>query len=72
MRITVSFECGQTTCAVVPGVFCPFLSDGLYGAHPYCRLFEREIFQDSKGWLERCPECQSLDKESITNLVSIT
>jgi hypothetical protein len=68
MAEIIQFElnCGKTTCAKEPGVFCQFLLARRFGTEPVCGLF-----RDSKGdnlrlvdkdgdvvdWLLRCPQC---------------
>lgn len=56
--ITIKIDCGETTCASEPGVFCKQLGSRSFGQRPWCMLFDKELFEDKPdGWLQRCNEC---------------
>lgn len=62
MKSTITFEHGETTCAVTPGVFCRFLRAKRFGTDYVCGLYDDEPLwgHDSgeyQGWLARCPQC---------------
>lgn len=64
MKKFIKFEidCGETTCAIVPGKFCKFVGAARFGTIPVCRLFSSsndsytELI-DKDGWLQRCDSC---------------
>ena len=57
MNATITFECGETTCASEPGKFCRFLRLARIGTLPMCNLYEVELAEDDGYWLQRCPQC---------------
>lgn len=57
MVSTITFEHGEKTCAVKPGVFCRWQSAMAWGTKPVCVLFQYEPLYDKDGWLQRCPQC---------------
>lgn len=54
---TITFEHGEKTCAVSPGIFCRFQGVMGFGTRPVCMLFNNETLYDKDGWLQRCPAC---------------
>lgn len=56
MKRTVTFECGERTCAVEPGKFCRFVVTRRCGTVYECGAFNGELY-DEGGWLMRCPAC---------------
>lgn len=67
MKSVISFEHGETTCAIKPGDFCFFFWTKRFGTQPYCHLYEQELYEED-GWVQRCDQCLSslnnTDKES--------
>lgn len=70
-RIEIQLDCGETTCAPVPGQFCAFVATRKFGAIYYCKIWHcvdsrgRAVgLEEKDGWLQRCPEC--LAAELIT------
>jgi len=59
MEVTLSFkiQCGEKTCASVPGEFCQFLRVDFTGHSPKCYLFDKKLLEDA-GWVMRCSQCQ--------------
>lgn len=60
-------RCGETTCAIEPGRFCPYLGARVFGTKPVCMLFDNRPLHehdsgDKAGWLARCPECYAAQK----------
>lgn len=57
MKFTVVIECGEKTCAVVPGQFCRFVhtEPGSFGQRFVCSLYEVSLRNGE--WLMRCREC---------------
>lgn len=51
--------CGETTCAVSPGVFCEYTGSKSFGTKPWCLLFQEPLFDDGNpsGWLKRSESC---------------
>jgi hypothetical protein len=66
-KLTILINAGEKTCAVKPGKWCRFMSQGdLTGQAPACTLFRdgggssrilRDEHGDVTGWLQRLPEC---------------
>jgi hypothetical protein len=57
MISTITFEHGENTCAVSPGVFCRWQGALGWGTRPVCMLFNNEPLNDKDGWLQRCKQC---------------
>jgi len=56
-KLTFTIECGEKTCASVPGKFCQFFKASLNGKNS-CYLFG-PVF-DNDGWIQRHDECLKL------------
>ena len=59
MISTITFEHGEKTCAVSPGVFCRWQGAMGFGTKPVCMLFQNEPLHAKDGWLQRCKPCMS-------------
>lgn len=65
-QITFDLNCGETTCASSPGVFCQFSGSKNFGTVRLCTLFAcasgepQSLYPDSEGCIARCQLC--LDK----------
>ena len=59
--IKIEIDCGENTCASVPGKFCKFLGSMRFGTINVCMLFNDEtshtVLEDKDGWIQRCPKC---------------
>ena len=55
--------CGEKTCAIEPGKFCPEFGAKSFGTLPWCLHFNVELF-DSDGWVQRCPQCLIAEREA--------
>ncbi len=75
MKFTVKLEieCGETTCASEPGMFCKYVGAVKFGTVPVCMLFPfdrgghytflREVTDEPrKGWLKRCTACMEASR----------
>jgi hypothetical protein len=60
LKITLKIECGEKTCASIPGKFCHFLRISLNGKDS-CSLFGN-VF-DKDGWIKRHPDCLKIAKK---------
>lgn len=62
IKLDLTIECGQDTCASEPGEFCQFTTTrpGSFGRKAYCRLFFTDLY-DKDGWLQRCSACKKLN-----------
>jgi hypothetical protein len=61
-RRLLVIDCGETTCASSPGVFCAYVRTGTFGTRWYCHLYSsKELYAvpDSEGWLQRLPACRA-------------
>jgi len=63
--ITLTIECGETTCASKPGRFCPYMRTTNFGQRAVCVFpFPGEetpikLFEDEPGgWIQRCDACK--------------
>lgn len=61
-KLTLTVNCGKTTCASKPGRFCRFFGSRKFGQVPICTLFPDELgtntfLQEQDGWVQRCPAC---------------
>ena len=56
MKSTITFEHGENTCATEVGKFCFFF--GSKGFHPYCTLYNTNLFDNQTGWIQRCEKCK--------------
>lgn len=62
-RLQIAIECGESTCASAPGVFCAQLRVARFGTRFVCAAFDYEELRDGSGtlsgpgWLQRLPEC---------------
>jgi hypothetical protein len=63
VKVTLSYECGETTCATEPGKFCRFLGAIHFGQVPVCMLFDNRELQEKEGWTQRCEECLEAEQE---------
>ena len=61
MKITITTECGEKTCAAKPGKFCRFVRTNYFGTKPICNLYGVYLW-DEDGWLIRCEECLKENK----------
>jgi hypothetical protein len=59
--VSLSFQCGELTCASEPGKFCRFIGSKSFGTQPTCTLFNVKLF-DPNGWVLRCRECLQLEE----------
>ena len=63
MKVSIEYECGETTCAIEPGKFCKFVRVSHFGTYFSCALFlgpdraNRHLEDNENGWLARCEEC---------------
>jgi len=73
--LKISIDCGETTCASTPGVFCKFFGTRKFGSVSLCNLFtnpnpgykESESsmpLEDKNGWVQRCKQC--LEAEEVS------
>ena len=53
--LKIKIECGEKTCASVPGEFCTFLRVDWPGHNPTCHFFGKKL--EDTGWVMRCSEC---------------
>ena len=65
--LTLVIECGATTCASTPGVFCKQMGMRKFGQVPVCMLFHDGDVRDIElveldGWVQRCPECLAAER----------
>jgi hypothetical protein len=67
--LKLSIECGETTCASSPGVFCTYLETSRFGTSYHCHLFDTVMGKHSTqlgekdGWIQRHPKCLELGKQ---------
>ena len=63
MKKTIFFEieCGETTCASSPGVYCPMLRITINGKDR-CRLFGR-VYENEDAYIVRHKKCLELAKD---------
>ncbi len=57
MESSITYEHGDTTCAVVPGKFCYWIAAKRFGTNPWCRLYDTTLYENAAGWLSRCAAC---------------
>jgi len=68
--ITITIDCGETTCASEPGEFCRFVGMQGFGSRYVCTFpFEglrgdqdRPRLFDEGGWIQRCALCKETFK----------
>jgi len=62
-RLTIVIESGETTCEIVPGVWCEHVGAVMMGTIPVCLLFPSNggshtiLKEDKSGWIQRCDAC---------------
>jgi len=66
MKVSLTFTCGEKTCAIKPGEFCRFLRTRRFGQHFFCNLFEKSLVEND-DWLQRLPECLELSRSTGRN-----
>ena len=57
MKIKFETECGETVCASSPGRFCKFAGSKRFGTKPWCIWYDRQLFENKAGWLQRTKQC---------------
>lgn len=66
--LQIKINCGEKTCASVPGKFCRFCGSRRLGSMPVCMLFPaknpgrknvggRTDLEMKDGWTQRCDDC---------------
>jgi hypothetical protein len=68
-QIILDIDCGETTCAKIPGKFCEHVGSIGFGQHYVCRLFPMEDkpytpLEDVGDWLMRCEKCLLYDSDN--------
>jgi len=65
-KVTIQLNCGESTCASVPGVFCAFMGATKFGTVPVCLLFpgpsqaHTVLYENDAGWVARCQRCMEV------------
>lgn len=57
MKIIVVADCGDETCASVPGTFCRFFGTKSMGQRGHCLLYGEPLYIGANGWTRRCQRC---------------
>ena len=71
VKLEFNIECGETTCASAPGVFCSFMGVKNFGCIPVCMLFQEtlEVSDTSDGpgtgWTQRCNTCKKFSNTVV-------
>ena len=55
MKLTITTECGEKTCAVEKGKFCRWMYANWQG-QARCGLYDEQLF-DVDGWTQRGSTC---------------
>jgi len=60
MKAAITWECGETTCAIEPGRLCQWCRVKSFGTIWICHLFEVRL-EEREGWLMRYRKCLACD-----------
>jgi hypothetical protein len=77
-KLTIEIECGEKTCAIEKGKFCPYLCTTRMGTIPYCGIWYDQDrkgmpapLESKNGWLQRRPECLASENTKPANTCGV-